>query len=371
MLGVRMYEPVVRILIVDDEEPIRSLLATFLAGFGYETATAPDAHEALLALRKHEFDLVLSDVRMPGMSGIELLSHIKSGDFPAGVVLLTGCDDVGMAVSAMKLGALDYILKPFQLEDVGSSIRKALDARREVRRKEDRLEHLEQTVQRQTVELRRTLEHLQEASEITLDALVAALDAREHETQAHSKRVSEYTIYLARALGVDPALLDVIRRGAMLHDIGKIGIPDTILFKPSALSDLEWREMRRHPQIGFWILNGITSLSSASDVVLAHHERFDGQGYPRGLKGEEIPLGARIFSVADSLDAITSDRPYQRGKTYDQARLEIERNSGTQFDPQVVRQFLKIPANAWFDIRERTLAAPARRLPDIAPLVLR
>ena len=217
-----MYEPVVRILIVDDEK--RS--GRCWLHFWRVSDTKPPPLQTLMKPCSHCENMSLTWF-FPTfgclVSAVGLLSHIKSGDFPAGVVLLTGCDDVGMAVSAMKLGALDDILKPFQLEDVGSSIRKALDARREVRERKTA-----SSIWKRPFNARRSncgaRWNICRGMEITLDALVAALDAREHETQAHSKRVSEYTIYLARALGVDPALLDVIRRGAMLHDIGKIGI---------------------------------------------------------------------------------------------------------------------------------------------------
>src|SRR5258705_6616663 len=210
---------------------------------------------------------------------------------------------------------------------------------------------LEATVNERTFEQRRMLDRLHDASEITLEALVAALDAREHETKAHSKRVSEYTLYLARELSVDATQLDVIRRGAMLHDIGKIGISDAILLKPGKLTDEEWVDMQKHPQIGYWILDGIEALKPASDVVLSHHERYDGAGYPRKLQADAIPLGARIFSVTDCLDVMTSDRPYRKALSYEEARREIAEFSGTQFDPEVVKYFLQVPLEIWNGIR--------------------
>lgn len=348
------------ILIVDDEEPIRVLLQECLQSQGYRTQKAANGAEALNALGANNFDLVLSDVRMPGMNGLELLETISKKYGEVGVLMLTACEDVAMAVQAMKLGALDYVLKPFRLEDIGQTVRKALDRHHQELHQKRYVMQLEEVVKEQTMELRSTFEHLQDASEITLEALVAALDAREHETQAHSKRVSQYTLHLARKAGVDEALLDDLGRGAMLHDIGKIGVSDNILLKPGKLTEAEWVEMRKHPQIGYWILDGIQGLKAASEIVLAHQEKFDGMGYPRRLKGEEINLGARIFSVMDCFDAMTSDRPYRPATTYEAAHEEIIRCSGAQFDPQIVKYFLQAPKEEWLEIRRQTLTGKGK-----------
>lgn len=341
------------ILIVDDEEPIRQLLDQCLKGQGYQTSAASNAEEALSALSTSHFDLVLSDVRMPGMSGLELLEAIRSRHDEVGVLMLTACDDVFMAVQAMKMGALDYVLKPFRINEISATVRKALRLHQEDVGQRRYVLQLEEVVRNQTFELRKTFEHFQNASETTLEALVAALDARERETQAHSRRVSEYTLHLAHVVGVDEDLLADIGRGAMLHDIGKIGVSDNILLKPGKLTEAEWVEMRKHPQIGYWILDGIHGLKSASEIVLAHQEKFDGTGYPRTLKGEDIPLGARIFSVINCFDAITSDRPYRKASPYETARAEIARCSGTQFDPLIARYFLNVPPQKWQEIRAR------------------
>jgi putative nucleotidyltransferase with HDIG domain len=241
----------------------------------------------------------------------------------------------------------------------------ALQRRKNLVEQTQRMRLLEETVNERTAELRRLLDNLHDASEITLEALVAALDAREHETQAHSKRVSEYTLYLAREMSVDALDLDVIRRGAMLHDIGKIGIPDSILLKPGKLTDEEWVGMQKHPQIGYWILAGIEALRPASDIVLSHHERHDGNGYPRKLSADQIPLGARIFSVADCLDVMTSDRPYRKALSYEDARSEITRFAGTQFDAEVVKYFLRVRPDVWTEIRATTSRSQKRSLLDL------
>jgi cyclic di-GMP phosphodiesterase len=335
---------------------------------GHQVMLAANGATALEILSRGGFDLVLTDVRMPGMNGLELLAEITRTCPSVGVLMLTACEDLTLAVNAMRIGALDYILKPFRLAEITNSVRDALDRRRNQIEQAQRMTLLEETVNERTVELRRMLDRLHDASEITLEALVAALDAREHETQAHSKRVSEYTLVLAREMAVDAGNLDIIRRGAMLHDIGKIGISDSILLKPGKLTDEEWVDMQKHPQIGFWILDGIEALKPASDVVLSHHERYDGGGYPRKLCGSEIPLGARIFSVTDCLDVMTSDRPYRKALSYDQARNEILRFSGTQFDPDVVKYFLKVSPGIWNEIRSGTGRSKTRPTMDLSSL---
>ncbi len=358
-----------KILIVDDEAAIRTLLGEHLRLVGYEIALAANGADALEILSKSEFELVLTDVRMPGMSGLELLDEIMRTRSGVGVLMLTACEDLTLAVNAMRIGALDYVLKPFRLSEITVSVQEALERRRNRVEQTQRVRLLEETVTERTVELRRLLDRLHDASEVTLEALVAALDAREHETQAHSKRVSEYTLYLAREMGVDLSQLDVIRRGAMLHDIGKIGVSDSILLKPGKLTDEEWVDMQKHPQIGFWILEGIEALQPASEVVLSHHERYDGAGYPRKLPGASIPLGARIFSVADCLDSMTSDRPYRKALSYEDARVEIATFSGTQFDPEVVKYFLRVPLEIWMEIRSSTRRAQARGTLELSRLV--
>src|SRR5882724_7737587 len=364
-----MSELTSRILIVDDEAPIRALLGEHLQLVGYRVSLAANGVGALELLAGAEFDLVLTDVRMPGMNGLELLAEVVRKHPGVGVLMLTACEDLTLAVNAMRIGALDYILKPFRLNEITNSVHEALQRRRNQLEQTQRMQLLEETVNERTVELRRMLDRLHDASEITLEALVAALDAREHETQAHSKRVSEYTLFLAREMGVDAGQLDVIRRGAMLHDIGKIGISDMILLKPGKLTDEEWVVMQKHPQIGYWILDGIEALKPASDIVLAHHEKYDGAGYPRKLHGDEIPLGARIFSVADCLDVMTSDRPYRKALTYEEARTEITQYSGTQFDPEVVKYFLQVPLSVWTEIRTTTGRAKTRSILDLDNLV--
>ena len=344
-----------KVLVVDDDEAIRKMLSMHLRKLGYEVDLAGDMEQAVERLENGYFDLVLSDVRMPGPDGLELLKWVTSHHREAGVVMLSGCADIKLAVHAMQLGALDYLVKPFELQEVAGMVGRAIGKKQEQIERHQYLTGLEAALEHQSGELRSTLNQLQEASEETLEALVTALDARERETQAHSKRVSEYSVHLARELGVRGADLEVIRQGSMLHDIGKIGVPDRILLKPGSLDAQEWVEMRKHPEIGAWIVSGVESLRQAADIVIAHHERFDGQGYPAALSGRAIPLGARVFAVADSLDAILSDRPYRGGQTSEHAREEISHHAGSQFDPEVTECFLDIPTSVWESVREATL----------------
>ena len=212
-------------------------------------------------------------------------------------------------------------------------------------------QNLEEMVSGRTRRLRATMQDLERSYDITLEAMGDALDLRDEETEGHSKRVTAYTIELARKLGLDSDELKTIARGALLHDIGKIATPDAILLKPGRLDDEEMAIMREHCARGYEILCKIPFLGGATDIVHSHHERFDGEGYPRGLRGEEIPLGARIFAIADTLDAMTSDRPYRKGASFEAARNEIARCRGGQFDPGIVDAFMQIPIESWSELR--------------------
>ena len=348
--------PPARVLILDDEVQVRECVRRQLNLSGYDTADAASAIDALHLLRAGYFDIVVCDLCMPGSSGIEFLREANARHPETGVVLMSGSHDLPLAVEAMRLGALDYISKPFTSGQIANTVAGALGRMRERAERQRYLKHLEDSLLEQGVELSRTLASPASATDSTLNALVAALDAREHETEAHSRRVGDYALHLAEVMRVANSAREDIRKGALLHDIGKIGIADRILLKPGKLTPDEWIEMRKHPEIGYWILTGSRELSTASEIVIAHHERWDGDGYPNRLHGADIPLGARIFSVVDTFDALTSDRPYHRGESYESAHKEIEKNSGTQFDPVVVEHFLRVPPAVWQDIRSRTLA---------------
>lgn len=330
-----------RILVVDDDAGVRSVISILLADEGYEVSVASDASAALAIATAEPIDLVISDLKMPGKDGLWLLDRLHVERPDTAVIMVTAVGDTRAAVECLRKGVSDYLLKPPKITDLIRAIERALARRHMELARRSYQKSLEKTIEEKTARLRGALFEVESAYTNTLDALVAALDAREHETSDHSQRVVRYTAAIAREMGVEEPELGAICRGALLHDIGKIGVSDAVLLKPGPLTSAEWAEMRRHPEIGYEILRNIPFLHEPAEIVLAHQERWDGKGYPRGLKGEAIPLGARIFAVADTLDAMTSDRPYRKGVSFAVARAEIVRCSGTQFDPEVVRAFLR------------------------------
>ena len=336
-----------RILAVDDEPAASKLLSLILTPPAFHCATAGNAKEALELLRRERFDAVISDLQMPGLTGLELLAETRRLFPHIAFLVTTGVDDVDVGVEAMRNGADDYLVKPLRENAVVASLQRALHKRQLEQQVENYRQHLEEMVTERTGQLRAALEQVERSYEDTLRALGAAIDLRDSETAGHSQRVCRYSLEIARALGWPEPELGSLARGAYLHDIGKLGIPDGILLKPGPLTSEEHQLMQQHVQIGFTLVKDIPFLADAADVVLMHHERFDGGGYPHGLKGEQILPGARVFAVADTLDAITSDRPYHRASSFDSARATIRHLAGTQFDTHVVSVFLSIPEQTW------------------------
>ena len=335
------------ILVVDNEPMIRDPLAGYLSGKGFACDTAGTGSEALHKLEAADFALFIADIRMPGFSGLELLDNLAE-DYPdVAVIMITAVADVQTAVHTMKQGAYDYITKPFDLDEVLKSVQRALHLR--LLRLEDQKveENLQGLLQSKSSALNSALQDLKEYREITLETLMKALDARGHETQCHSQRVQAYSIHLAQHIGITRDQLTDLAHGALLHDIGKIGIPDGILLKAGPLTPSEWTIMKQHPVIGYEIVNGTKFLQRSTRVVLCHHERYDGKGYPTGLEGDEIPLEARIFSILDAYDAMTTDRPYRQALPAEAVKVELQKHSNSQFDPDVLQEFLKIPAEEW------------------------
>ncbi|MFB3812537.1 MAG: HD domain-containing phosphohydrolase [Terriglobales bacterium] len=341
-----------RILVVDDEEPIREIVSSMLAAAGYVCSQASSGIEALAVLESsEEFSLMLSDLMMAELDGIGLLERAKERYPDMPVVMVTAVHDISVALAAIRNGAYDYLLKPFEREQLLATARRALENRRLKLENRAYQTNLESLVAARTEQLRQAMQDLERSYDITLEALGDALDLKDAETEGHSKRVTAYTIAMARAMGLAPDKIRVIARGAFLHDVGKMAIPDAILRKPGKLNELEISIMREHSYRGYQMLRKIPFLLEAAEIVYAHQERWDGTGYPRGLKGDEIPLGARIFAVADTLDAIRSDRPYRPAQSFAVARDEIIRWSGRQFDPKVVETFLSMPESIWEDLR--------------------
>ena len=347
------------VLVVDDDTAVRELLVEGLETFGYRSVTAGGIDEAFEIVTREPIRLVLSDIDMPGGDGLQLLKRIKEYDAGLDVIMVTGAVDADTAVQAIRRGASDYVTKPFNLDEVQIVVGRTLEKRRLILENQAHQERLEELVAQRTQEVLEKkkevedlFEELEGTYESTLQALVTALDFRDNETHGHSYRVVEYAVVVATRMGVGEPDLTWIRRGAILHDVGKIGVPDAVLRKPGKLNAAEWEEMYRHPEMGYSMLKHIPFLDPALDIVLCHQERFDGTGYPRGLKGEEIPLGARIFAVVDTFDAMTSNRPYRAALGIREVREELQRYKGTQFDPRVVEAFLSIEEATWVKIRK-------------------
>ena len=342
-----------RILVVDDEDSIREIVCSMLGSAGYATTSAASGIEALGILESGEqFALMLTDMMMAGMDGLALLERTKERFPDMPVIMVTAVHDISVALGSIRNGAYDYLLKPFEREQLLATVRRALENRRlRLENRSYQLE-LESRVETKTAELRNAMTELERSYDITLQALGDALDLKDAETEGHSKRVTAYTIAVANKMGVPKEKISVIARGAFLHDIGKMAIPDAILRKPGPLTPEERLVMREHCYRGYQIVKRIPFLIEAAEIVYAHQEFYDGTGYPRGLRGDEIPLGARIFAIGDTLDAITSDRPYRRAQSFKAAQSEILRFSSTQFDPEIVRVFMSIPESFWDGLRK-------------------
>ncbi|MGA8182326.1 MAG: HD domain-containing phosphohydrolase [Terriglobia bacterium] len=349
-----------RVLLVDDEAAVWQILGEKLGRSGFDWRGCSSSKEALDFLGKEHFDAIISDLKMPVMTGLELLSETRTKHPHLAFVMATGEDDIRVAVDAMKHGADDYLVKPFHLDAAVESVRRALRKKHMEAELERYRHHLEEMVEERTHQLQVAMKRIERAYDETLEALGAALDLRDTETAGHSRRVGLYCLEIARAMGCTSEQLKTIARGAYLHDIGKIGIPDSVLLKQGKLTPKEMAIMQTHVRIGYELLSRIPFLSTSSEIVLAHQERYDGEGYPQGIAGEEIPLGARIFAVADTLDAMTSDRPYRQALPFKTAHEEIIRESGKQFDPDVVRVFLSLPEQTWENIRRQVARARGR-----------
>jgi len=342
---------VTRVLIVDDEISTRKLLAAMLGDAGVLCKTAACVEEGLKVLETESVDAVLSDLQMPGISGMAFLAEVRPRYRHLAFLMITGMDDIRVGIEAMKRGADDYLVKPLQVEIVIASLERALEKKRLEQELDNYRQHLEEMVKKRTAQLETALCQVERSYEDTLKALGAAVDLRDSETAGHSHRVTLYSAKLAKESGATERELKTIAMGAWLHDIGKLAIPDAILLKPGALTEEEWIIMRSHARLGFDLVKRIPFLAEAAEIILAHHERCDGSGYPRGLKTADIPIGARIFAVADTVDAMTSDRPYRSAHSFEEAQDEIRRGSGSRYDTRVASVFLSVALENWKAIR--------------------
>ena len=347
------------ILVVDDEEAIREVVSTMLESKGYQCTAVSNGRAAQDQVKRQTPDLILSDMIMPEMDGIKLLDWVRQYDPEVPVIMVTAMHDISTALEAIRRGAYDYILKPFEKDQLFMGVGRALQHRRLIIENRSYQRNLEQLVEERTAQLTGAITQLEQSYDDTLEALGSVLDLKDAETEGHCQRVTAFTISIAKAVPVPNPYLSVLARAAFLHDIGKMAIPDGILRKPGPLDDHEKQIMRKHCEIGYNMLIRIPFLRDAAEIVLAHQEFFDGSGYPRSLKGEQIPVGARIFTIADSLDAMISDRPYRKALPLNHAREEIRRCSGTQFDPKMVEVFMSIPERHWIELREN-LGSPFR-----------
>ena len=314
------------VLVVDDEGGIRDSLGAYLGKMGYGVETCPDGETALETFRRRHRPLVLTDMMMPGMTGEDLLRSVKEIDPTTEVVMMTGYATIHSAVSTIKAGAYDYIVKPFKMEDLLHILGKAMVHR----------------------DLVRENKRLQENSLNVLRAMVNVLEQRDAYTAGHSQRVTEITIAIARAMDLDSGEVEVLNLAGQIHDLGKIGIEDNILRKPGPLSDEEYDVIKTHPEKAKQIIEPLDFLKETIPIILHHHEWFDGSGYPSGLSGKEIPHGSRIVTVADTYDAITSSRAYRQARDVDAALDELNRCKGSQFDPEIVEVFAALAEKEGF-----------------------
>ena len=340
------------ILIVDDDWQVREVLHEIFISAGYNCLLAQDGREGLALFRASRPPLTVTDLKMPNMDGTALLQAILGEDSDAAVIVLTGAADVKTAIDSLKFGAYDFIMKPVNVDELVIAADRALERRQLLIERRQYQTYLELRVEEATRDLQGAFRELKNTYKSTLEALGSALDTRDVGTEAHSRRVHGYSMATAKEYGVPEHHLSDIAHGVLLHDIGKIGIPDAILLKPGPLTPEEWKVMRRHPEIGRRLIESIPFLREAVPIVYHHHERWDGSGYPLGLKGEDIPLGARIFAVVDAYDAMTYDRPYSKAIAVEDAKAEIHRCAGTHFDPTVVQAFFRVPEALLDQIRK-------------------
>ncbi|MCH7978464.1 MAG: response regulator [Acidobacteria bacterium] len=335
-------------LVVDDEPQVCEVIANLFSTRGYSCQTAGSGQEALSIFQKFHPQVVLSDVVMPNMNGLDVARYILQSSPEIAVILMTGTDSIDMAIQALRLGVSDFLLKPFDFKTAERSVREAVS-------KKQALVKREQEMLRLRYQLQEVATQSRSIAFATMESFCKTLELRDIETFAHVQRVSNYAYFLARKMGLSAGAIDSIRLGALLHDIGKVVVPDRVLFKPGPLNPDEWEVMKKHVDAGYSIVTEIPGLEEGAKIVIQHHEQYGGGGYPHGLRGEQICLGARIFAVVDTYDAITNDRPYRKMRSDAVARNEIRNGSGSQYDPKAVEAFLAIPSAEWMQAGRRNV----------------
>ena len=329
-----------RILIVDDEKMICSVLARRLNREGHACVMANNGREALSHFYKDAFSLIISDIKMPEIDGIELLRRVKEMNPKMMVIIMTAYPEIDMAVKAMRMGAYDFIIKPVDLDLVVLSVKKALEMKNLDQEVESYHKNLERLVEERTSEIRQALSVVKKSHLDSVMVLAGAIDAKDPYTRGHSDRVRRMSVRIGMKLGFDEKRLESLVFGALLHDIGKIGIKDEVLQKQGNLNSKEYQYIQEHPLIGVKIVEGIDFFKDKIPMIRNHHEHFDGSGYPDGLVGEAIPLEARTVAVPDAFDAMTSSRPHHGAISLEEALSEMERGKGKQFDPRILEIFL-------------------------------
>jgi putative two-component system response regulator len=342
-----------RILLVDDEREITEILSSLLS-LNLDCETAGSAEEALDRLREAEFRLVISDITMPGMSGLEMLPHVKQISPDTVVIMISGLQTMESAIEAMRLGAFDYVMKPFDLRQVEAVVKRALTHHELIVSRQRYEIRLEELVEQRTAELDRALALLENAHHSTWKAQPSTLEKRKSETHEYSQRVVSYSLRLGREYGLDDELMKALEFGSLRHDIGKTGVPHAILRKPAQLTEEEWLRIREHPMHEQQILGGTGFLKPPSWEVARHHEKWDSPLYSLGLRGEDLEICAQIFAVADAFCAITSDRVDRRGKSYEAAAEELHQCAGKLFDARVVAAFHRVPKEDWVELDRRS-----------------
>jgi response regulator RpfG family c-di-GMP phosphodiesterase len=342
-----------RLLAVDDEPTILRMISHLVGRESLPCDTATSLREARAALAGRRYDILFLDLNLPDGSGLELLREPRVRDKRMLVVIVTGEHDLEKALQVIRSGAFDFITKPFTLKLFDERLARVVEEWRSRSSLAFYQTSLEALVQEKADQLRSQNRRMEQIYDMTVSALGAALDLRDPETEEHCRRVSENSVLLGQRLGLGALELRNLRWSSYLHDIGKIGIPERILQKTSPLDASEREVIKGHPLLGQRMIAGIDFLQGATDVVLFHHEKFDGSGYPHGLSGGDIPLPARIFAVMDAMDAMTFDRPYRAALGYEAFLQELRLQKGSHFDPRIVDRFLELPAALWSQAGQR------------------